>query len=439
MSYFKVDKIKYEGSNSLNPLAFKEYNENEIVGNKKMSEHLKFAMSYWHTFNAMGNDPFGRPTMSRDWDNETDVVKRAINRVYAAFEFMEKLSINYFCFHDYDLVPEVGTIEENHIALDKVVDVIEQEMKRTGIKLLWGTSNCFSNPLFMHGAATSPNPDIFAHAASQIKKAIEITKRLGGTGYTFWGGREGYETLLNTKMSFELENLATMLTISRDYARSIGFEGDLFIEPKPMEPTKHQYDFDASTVIGFLKQHNLDKDFKLNLEVNHATLAGHTMQHEMVVARENNMLGSVDINYGDIMLGWDTDSFPTNIYDSIFMMYEVLKNNGLPNGGLNFDAHVRRASFKDEDLVISYIAGMDTLAKGLKVAHRLLEDKVLENNMDLRYSSYNNGIGKKIVSKDITLEELASYAIKNEKNISLESGKQEYLEAIVNQYLYTTK
>lgn len=438
MSYFKIDKIKYEGPMSVNPYAFKEYEADKIVMGKPMHEHLKFAMSYWHTFNAMGTDPFGAPTMVREWDNSTDVYKRAIERVHASFEFMQKLDIKYFCFHDVDLLPEYDDLAEYHRVLDLVVDVIEAKMQETGIKLLWGTTNAFSNPRFVHGAATSPNADVFAFTAAQIKKAMDITKRLNGEGYVFWGGREGYETLLNTNMKFELDNLAYMLTIARDYAKSIGFDGGLFIEPKPMEPTKHQYDFDAATVIGFLRTYGLENDYQLNLEVNHATLAGHTMHHEMVIARENNMLGSVDINYGDVMLGWDTDQFPTNIYDAVYMMHEILLQGGLPKGGLNFDSKVRRGSFEDGDLFISYIAGMDTFAKALKVAANLIEDKVFENFKNERYSSYNDGIGSQILERTINLEDLSSYAHTNQLAPNT-SGRQEFLEAIVNQYIYNSK
>ncbi|MGL4589005.1 MAG: xylose isomerase [Mycoplasmatales bacterium] len=438
MSYFNVSKINYEGPNSTNPFSFKQYNENEIIGEKKMSEHLKFAMSYWHTFNAMGTDQFGEDTMKRHWDSDVDIVERSINRVKASFEFMEKLSIKYFCFHDVDLIPETGSLQENQNLLEIIVSEIEKEMKRTGIKLLWGTTNAFSNQRFVHGAATSCNADVFAYTAAKIKNALDITNRLNGEGYVFWGGREGYDTLLNTNMSLELDNLATMLELSANYAKKINFSGGLFIEPKPMEPTKHQYDFDASTVIGFLKKYNLDQEFKLNLEVNHATLAGHSIHHELVVARENKMLGSVDINYGDVLLGWDTDQFPTNIYDAVYIMHEILLNGGLECGGLNFDAKVRRASFNDDDLFLSYIAGMDNLAWGLKVAHKLIEDNVLSDFVKKRYESYERGIGKDILEKNTTLEELALYA-KKELPIINDSGRQEYLESIVNQYIYNCK
>ncbi|MFV0395057.1 MAG: xylose isomerase [Coprobacillaceae bacterium] len=439
MSYFKIGNIKYDGPMSIDPFAFKEYNKNEVVAGKTMAEHLKFAMSYWHTFNAMGDDPFGGPTMDREWDHTDSIIARAKERVYASFEFMEKLGLDYFCFHDVDILPEFGTISEYQNALAEIVDLIESEMKRTEIKLLWGTTNAFGHERFVHGASKSCNPEVFAYTAARVKFAMDITKRLGGLGYVFWGGREGYETLLNTEMKFELDNLGRMLTLARDYAREINFEGELLIEPKPMEPTKHQYDYDAHTVIGFLRGHNLENDYKLNLEVNHATLAGHTMHHEMVIARENGMLGSLDANYGDLMLGWDTDQFPTNIYDAVLTMSEVLKNDGIPVG-INFDAKVRRASFEDEDLFIAYIAGMDTFAKGLKVAAKLLEDGVLENFKEEKYSGFKGELGKKILDNKINLSELAEYINQCDGQISSNSsGRQEYLEAIVNQYIYNTK
>lgn len=437
MSYFKVDTIKYEGSTSLNPFAFKEYNKDEVIAGKTMADHLKFAMSYWHTFNAMGNDAFGGPTMFREWDQTTDIIERAKVRVKVAFEFMEKMGLDYFCFHDVDVLPEFGTISEYQAALTEVVDLIEVEMKRTGIKLLWGTTNAFGHERFAHGAATSCSPEVFAYTAAKVKFAMDITNRLGGLGYVFWGGREGYETLLNTEMKRELDNLGTMLTIARDYKEEIGFKGELLIEPKPMEPTKHQYDYDAHTVIGFLRTYGLEADYKLNLEVNHATLAGHTMHHEMVIARENGMLGSLDANYGDIMLGWDTDQFPTNIYDAVLTMYEVLKNDGIPVG-INFDAKVRRASFEDDDLFLAYIAGMDTFARGLRVAAKLLEDGVLEEFKRERYSAYDTtDLGTKISEGKISINELNDYIQAIDGQITpLTSGRQEYLEAILNQYIY---
>ncbi len=438
MSYFKIDKIKYEGAESTNLFAFKEYNRDEIIAGKSMAEHLKFAMSYWHTFNAMGNDAFGGPTMYRSWDETDDIIIRAKERIKASFEFMEKLGLEYFCFHDVDLVPELESLTDYQAVLTEIIDIVELEMKRTGIKLLWGTTNAFAHQRFVHGAATSNNPEVFAYTAARIKFAMDITKRLGGLGYVFWGGREGYETLLNTEMKFELDNLARMLKLARDYAKEIEFTGELLIEPKPQEPTKHQYDYDAHTVIGFLRAYGLEKDYKLNLEVNHATLAGHTMHHECVIARENGMLGSLDANYGDLMLGWDTDQFPTNIYDAVLTMYEVLKNEGLPVG-INFDAKVRRASFEDDDLFLAYIAGMDTFAKGLRVAAKLLEDGVLEKFKAEKYKLYNEELGQDIINEKMSLTDLSNYSINRDgATTPNKSGRQEYLEALINQYIYTS-
>jgi len=434
--YNDISKVKYEGSKSHNPFAFKYYNAEEVILGKKMKEHLKFSMAYWHTMTGQGQDPFGSGTMQRPWDdNETDDLEKAKVRVKVAFEFMEKLGLEYFCFHDRDIAPEGKTLKESNENLDVIVNLIEQEMKRTGIKLLWGTANLFFNKRFVNGASTSPNADVFAFSAAQVKKALEVTKRLNGSGYTFWGGREGYETLLNTDMALEQDNYARFLQMAIDYADEIGFKGQFYIEPKPKEPTKHQYDFDCATVISFLRKYNLDKHFKLNIETNHATLATHTMNHELRLAFDNDMLGSVDANQGDLLLGWDTDQFPTNIYDATLVMYEILRAGGLKTGGLNFDAKVRRCSFEKNDLLAAHIAGMDTYAAGLRIAAKLLEDQVFENNLKERYRSFDEGIGKKIVSNEVGFKELEEY-IFNKKELSKnESGKQELLEAILNQYI----
>ncbi len=434
MSYFKFGKINYEGPKSKNPLSFKEYNANEKVLGKTMEEHLRFAMSWWHTLSSFGADMFGEGTQDRNWVN-LDPVQEAKNKVDAGFELMQKLGIKYFCFHDRDLVKEGKDLKETNERLDIVSDYILVKMKETGIKCLWGTANLFNNKRFMNGASTSPNADVFAFACAQVKKAIEITKKLGGENYVFWGGREGYDTLLNTDVEIEQNNFAYFLQMAVDYAKEIGFKGQFLIEPKPKEPTKHQYDFDTQTVYGFLKKYNLLDYFKVNIEANHATLAGHTFQHELNLARINGILGSIDANQGDVLLGWDTDQFPTNVYDATMAMYEVLKNDGLAPGGLNFDAKVRRASNDEEDLALAYIAGMDTFAKGLKVAAKLLEDRVLEDNIAKRYSSYNEGIGKLIKEKKVDFKKLEEYAY-NLKEIKNESGHQELLEAIVNQYIY---
>ncbi|MCD6482173.1 MAG: xylose isomerase [Candidatus Izimaplasma sp.] len=434
--YNDISKVKYEGSKSHNPFAFKYYNAEEVILGKKMKEHLKFSMAYWHTMTGQGQDPFGSGTMQRPWDdNETDDLEKAKVRVKVAFEFMEKLGLEYFCFHDRDIAPEGKTLKESNENLDVIVNLIEQEMKRTGIKLLWGTANLFFNKRFVNGASTSPNADVFAFSAAQVKKALEVTKRLNGSGYTFWGGREGYETLLNTDMALEQDNFARFLQMAVDYAKEIGFKGQFYIEPKPKEPTKHQYDFDSATVISFLRKYNLDKHFKLNIETNHATLATHTMNHELRLAFDNDMLGSVDANQGDLLLGWDTDQFPTNIYDATLVMYEILRGGGLKTGGLNFDAKVRRCSFEKNDLLAAHIAGMDTYAAGLRIAAKLLEDQVFENNLKERYRSFNEGIGKKIVSNEVGFKELEEYVFNKKELTENESGKQELLEAILNQYI----
>lgn len=429
-----ISRIQFEGIDSNNPLAFKYYDGERVVAGKKMKDHLRFAASYWHTFTGEGSDPFGQPTMERPYNGLTGMELSKV-RVEAAFEFMSKLGIGFFCFHDLDVAPEGNSLQEKLDNLDVIVGVIEEKMKETGIKCLWGTTNAFSHPRFMHGASTSPHADVFAFAAAQVKKALEITHRLRGENYVFWGGREGYETLLNTDMALENDNFARFLRMAKDYARKIGFEGQFLIEPKPKEPTKHQYDFDAMTVLGFLRKYDLINDFKMNIEANHATLAGHTFQHELAVSRINGVLGSIDANQGDMLLGWDTDQFPTNIYDATLCMVEVLKNGGIAPGGLNFDAKVRRGSFQADDLFIAYIAGMDTFAKGLLAADRLLSEGVLDQFVENRYASYSSGIGKKIVDNATDFEELAAYALSHDK-IAVQSGRQEMLEDIVNRTIY---
>lgn len=435
--YFKeIGKIPFEGCNSTNPLAFKYYDADKMVAGKKMKDHLRFAMSYWHTMTGSGQDPFGLSTAEREY-NHLEGIELAKARVDAAFELMTKLSIEYFCFHDLDISPEGDTLEEKEASLDIIVELIEKKMKETGIKCLWGTTNAFSNKRFVHGASTSPNADVFAFAAAQVKKAIEITHRFGGENYVFWGGREGYETLLNTDVGLENDNFARFLHMAKDYANKIGFTGQFLIEPKPKEPMKHQYDFDTMTVLGFLRKYDLIDDIKLNIEANHATLAGHSFQHELLMCRINGVLGSVDANQGDMLLGWDTDQFPTNIYDATMCMYEVIKNGGIAPGGLNFDSKVRRGSFQSDDLFMSYIAGMDTFARGLIVASKLMEDSVLEDFVAKRYESYNSGIGKEIIDGNTDFEKLATYA-KEAGEIKNTSGRQEMLEGIVNNYIYNS-
>lgn len=439
MAYFEgIGKINYEGPESKNPLAFKYYNPDEVVAGKTMKEQLRFAMSYWHTFTHMGSDPFGVGTIKRPWDQADCPMEVAKERVHAAFEFMEKMQIPFFCFHDRDIAPEGKDLEETNQRLDEIVAVIKEEMARTGIKCLWGTTNAFSNPRFVHGAGTSSNATVFAYAAAQIKKAMEVTKELGGSNYVFWGGREGYETLLNTDTGLELDNMARLLKMACDYAEEIGFTGQFLIEPKPKEPTKHQYDTDTATVLSFLRKYNLIDKFKLNIEANHASLAMHTFQHELNQCRINGVLGSVDANQGDANLGWDTDQFPTNIYDTTLAMYEILLAGGLTKGGLNFDSKVRRASFEESDLFYAYIAGMDAFARGLKVAAKLIEDKVFENFIANRYASYTEGIGKDIVEGKVGFKELEAYALKNGVTPNV-SGRQELLESILNQYIIETK
>ena len=437
MEFFKdIDKIKYEGKDSTNPLAFKYYNPDEIIDGKPMREQLKFALSWWHTMGGDGTDMFGCGTTDKTW-GETDPEKRALAKVDAAFEIMDKLSIDYYCFHDRDLSPEYGSLADTNAKFDAVVDYCAKKQAETGKKLLWGTAKCFDHPRFMHGAGTSPSADVFAFSAAQIKKALEATVKLGGNGYVFWGGREGYETLLNTDMGLELDNMARLMKMAVDYGRSIGFNGDFYIEPKPKEPTKHQYDFDTATVLGFLRKYGLDKDFKMNIEANHATLAQHTFQHELCVARINGAFGSIDANQGDTLLGWDTDQFPTNIYETTMCMYEVIKAGGFTNGGLNFDAKARRGSFTPEDIFYSYIAGMDAFALGYRAALKLIEDGRINKFIDDRYASWKTGIGADIISGKADLASLEKYALeKGEVTASLSSGRQELLEGIVNNVLF---
>ena len=431
-----IPKIAYEGSKTKNPLAFRYYNPDEIIAGKTMREHLRFSMAYWHTLCADGTDMFGRGTADKSF-GESDPMAHARAKAYAAFELMDKLSIDYYCFHDRDIAPEGATLAESNANLDEISDLLKELQEKYNKKLLWGTANCFNHPRYMHGAGTSPHADVFAFAAAQIKKAIEITVKLGGQNYLFWGGREGYETLLNTDMGFELDNMARLLTMARDYGRKIGIKGDFYIEPKPKEPTKHQYDFDAATCVAFLQKYNLMNDFRLNIEGNHATLAGHTFQHELATARINGVFGSIDANTGDAQLGWDTDQFPANVYDNMLVMLEVLKAGGFTTGGLNFDAKCRRGSFTPEDIVLAHIAGMDAYALALRLAIRVREDGLLDDFITERYASYESGIGAEIVSGRATLESLEEYALaKGEVLDSVKSGRQEYLEAALNALMF---
>lgn len=435
--YKNVPKIEYEGPKSKNPMAFKYYDKNRIVGGKTMGEQLKFAMAWWHTLGADGTDMFGVGTADKSFGS-WDPMDHAKAKVEAGFEFMDKLGIDYFCFHDRDMAPEGKDIDESNKNLDIISDMVKAKQEETGKKLLWGTANLFGNPRYMHGAGTSCNADAFAYAAAQVKHAIDTTKKLNGTGYTFWGGREGYETLLNTKMGLEQENMARFYHMACDYADKIGFKEPFYIEPKPKEPTKHQYDFDAATTIQFLCKYGLADRFKLNLEANHATLAYHTFQHEIRVARVNGFFGSIDANQGDPLLGWDTDQFPTGIYDATYAMYEVLKAGGFTKGGLNFDSKTRRPSFTLEDTALAFIAGMDTLAAGLLIADAIIQDGRIDQFVEDRYSSWNTGIGKSIIDGNESFESLAAYASKMGEVTTNTSGRQEMLEGIVNQMIFNT-
>lgn len=437
MSYFQeMKKIQFEGPQSQNPFSFKYYNPNEIINGQTMEEILRFSVAYWHTFNADGSDPFGVGTAIRPWNHLTGI-DLAKARVEAAFEFFEKLDVPYFCFHDVDIAPEGATLGETYKNIDTIVAMIKDYMSTSKTKLLWNTANMFTHPRYVHGAATSNNADVFAYSAAKVKKGLEVGKELGAENYVFWGGREGYETLLNTNMKLEQDNLARLFHMAVDYAKEIGFDAPFLIEPKPKEPTKHQYDFDVATGLAFLQKYGLTDKFKFNIEANHATLAGHTFEHELRVARINNMLGSVDANQGDTLLGWDTDEFPTDLYTTTLAMYEILQNGGLGKGGLNFDAKVRRGSFDVEDLFHAHIAGMDSFAIGLKAANKLIKDRVLEDFIEQRYSSYSEGIGLDIVEGRTDLHKLEKYAL-NLKEIRNQSGRQERLKALVNQYIIET-
>ena len=435
MIFENIPEIKYEGAQSRNPLAFKFYDADKMVLGKPMKEHLPFAMAWWHNLGAAGTDMFGRDTADKSFGAVKGTMEHAKAKVDAGFEFMQKLGIRYFCFHDVDLVPGADDIKETNRRLDEISDYILVKMKKTGIKCLWGTANLFSNPRYMNGAGSSNSADVFAFAAAQIKKAIDLTVKFGGKGYVFWGGREGYETLLNTDMKFEQENIARLMHMAVDYGRRIGFKGDFYIEPKPKEPMKHQYDYDAATAIGFLKNYGLDKDFKLNIEANHATLAGHTFEHDLRVSAMNGMLGSIDANQGDPHLGWDTDEFPFDVYSATFCMLEVLRAGGL-TGGFNFDAKSRRPSYTQEDMFESFILGMDTFALGLMKAAAIIEDGRIDGFVKEKYSGYKKGIGRKIVKGQVGLADLAEYADKLGAPELPGSGKQEALEEIVNQIMF---
>jgi len=430
-----VPKIPYEGPQSDNPLAFRWYNPEEVVEGKTMKEHLRFSVVYWHTFRGTGADPFGPGTAVRPWDDGSESVENAQNRARVAFELFEKLQVPYYAFHDRDVAPEGSSLAETNANLDAVADVLLEQQQQTGVKLLWGTANMFSNPRFMHGAATSCNADVFAYAAAQVKKAMEVTLRLGGENYVFWGGREGYQNLYNTDMKRELDHLAQFFHMAVDHAKQIGFTGQFLIEPKPKEPTKHQYDSDAAACLNFLRAYDLMDHFKLNLETNHATLAGHTMMHELDYTGSQGALGSIDANTGDLLLGWDTDQFATDYYLTTQMMYYILKHGGLGSGGVNFDAKLRRESFEPIDLFYAHIGSMDAYAKGLKIAAAIRADNALENFIKDRYSSWDSGIGAKVESGDVSFADLESYMLEKGEPAANQSGRQEFLENVVNRYI----
>ena len=433
--YYKgIGQIKYEGKDSDNPLAFKYYNPKQVVAGKTMSEHFKFAIAYWHTFCGQGADPFGPGTQNFMWDQSSDPVQAAKNKADAAFEFISKMGFDYFCFHDFDLIQEGATFAESENRLATIVDYIKEKKRASGIKLLWGTANCFSNPRYMNGAATNPDFNVLARAGGQIKLALDATMALDGENYVFWGGREGYMSLLNTDMGRELDHMAQFLTMAKDYARSQGFKGTFFIEPKPMEPMKHQYDFDCATAIGFLRTYGLDKDFKMNIEVNHATLAQHTMQHELAVAAKSGMLGSIDANRGDYQNGWDTDQFPNNIQETTEAMLVFLNAGGLQGGGINFDAKIRRNSTDIDDVFYAHIGGADTFARALLIADKIISSSPYEKFRKQRYSSFDSGKGKDFEKGKLSLTDLYEIAQENGE-LELTSGKQELFENIINQYI----
>ena len=432
--YYKgIGQIKFEGKESDNPLAFKYYNPDQVVAGKTMREHFKFAIAYWHTFCGQGSDPFGPGTQNFEWDQSSDALQAAKDKADAAFEFTTKMGFGYYCFHDFDLIREGASFGESEKRILTITDYLKEKQAVSGVKLLWGTANCFSNPRYMNGAATNPDFNVVASAGTQIKNAIDATIALGGSNYVFWGGREGYMSLLNTDQKREKEHLAKMLTIARDYARARGFKGTFLIEPKPMEPTKHQYDVDTETVIGFLKAHGLDKDFKVNIEVNHATLAGHTFEHELAVAVDNGMLGSIDANRGDYQNGWYTDQFPIDNYELTQAMMQIIRNGGLGNGGTNFDAKTRRNSTDLEDIFIAHIAGMDAMARALESAAALLNESPYKKMLADRYASFDGGKGKEFEDGKLTLEDVVAYAKANGEPKQT-SGKQELYEAILNMY-----
>jgi xylose isomerase len=434
MQYFDCDKIQYEGPDSKNPLAFKHYNADEVIAGKSMKEHLRFAGAYWHVMRNDLSDPFGAGTAIMPWDDGSNSVENALTRVDVFFEFLEKMDIGYYCWHDRDIAPELNDLSASNDALDQVVAKLKEKQVETGVQLLWGTACLFSHPRYAQGAATSPDANVYAYAGAQVKKALEATKQLDGLGYTFWGGREGYATLLNTNMQRELDHLAAFLHMAVDHANKIGFDGPFYIEPKPREPSTHQYDSDAAACLNFLREYDLMEKFRLNIETNHATLAGHTMEHELTVAANAGMLGSIDANRGDELIGWDTDQFPTDIKLATEVMLVVLEMGGFTTGGLNFDAKRRRESHDPIDLIHAHLGGMDAFARGLKIADAIREDGRLAEFVQTRYSSFDNGIGAKVESGACSFEELEQFAMGNGEP-TLSSGRQEMLENLLNEFL----
>jgi len=433
--FFKgIGQIAYEGPQTDNPMAFRWYDANKVVAGKTMKDHLRFATAYWHSFVGNGADPFGEPTHIFAWNEKADAVERAKDKMDAAFEFITKLGMEYYCFHDVDVVDYTNDINENDRRLQALVEYAKQKQAASGVKLLWGTANLFSNRRYMNGAATNPNFHVLAHAGAQVKAALDATIALGGENYVFWGGREGYMSLLNTNMKLEQENFAQFLHSAKDYARKQGFKGNFFIEPKPCEPTKHQYDYDSATVLGFLNKHGLQNDFKLNLEVNHATLAGHTFQHELQVAVDAGMLGSIDANRGDNQNGWDTDQFPNDINEVTESMMIILQAGGFGGGGINFDAKIRRNSTDPEDLFYAHIGGMDIFARALIVADNILQKSEYKKIVSDRYASYASGAGKDFTEGKLSLEDLRQYAIDHGESKTI-SGRQEYIENLINAYI----
>ena len=436
-SYFaKVEPIKYHGPDANCHLGFRYYDPDRVVRGRRMADHLRLAACYWHTFCSGGADVFGGATFDRPWHSMADPMEAAKLKARVAFEFFEKLGVPFFCFHDRDLAPEGESLQKSHDALDRIVEVVGAEMERTGVKVLWGTANLFGHPRYMAGAATNPDPNVFAYAAAQVKKVLEVTHQLGGENYVLWGGREGYETLLNTDMGRELDQLGRFMALVAEHKHKIGFKGPLLIEPKPKEPTKHQYDFDSAAVYAFLQRYGLSSDdFKLNIEVNHATLAGHTYEHEIAFAIANGLLGSFDINRGDLLLGWDTDQFPNDVIEAALALRRILAAGGLTTGGFNFDAHVRRQSIDPEDLFHAHVGGIDTLARGLLVADRMLEDGKLDQMLAQRYAGWEEPFGKKILEGKLSLAALSDEVLSKGIDPKPRSGRQELLENLVNRYI----